>query len=101
MGAQSDSTDNSGEGSALTVTITVTSSEKLAEVTYSVGEAGGDSEYRLPSSSDAIRFSFYNNRWGGTLTLTIPLNKNASGDNIYLNCKDTSGNIRTVTYSLF
>jgi len=100
------SADNSSSSSARTISIdcngvgaSVAEYLDTESLDISIDDAGTDEGFTL--SAGNWTYEWYNNRTGFTIEITIPANKDASGDDLTIECSDTSGNSRTVTITLF
>ncbi|MCF7802723.1 MAG: Ig-like domain-containing protein [Candidatus Marinimicrobia bacterium] len=104
---QTGSADNSGQTESKTIFISFTASEYLDPAEspgahFNIVEAGGDSNYKIPSSN--VSFEWNSNYTGGEFTIEIPAGENGSGDIFSIqNLDDSSENtmLESIDITLF
>lgn len=98
---QDGSLNNSASNSTKRVRMQMNASEYLGtDLQFNNTETGGDSLYTLPDG--AFTFSWWNkNMTGGTFSVTVPANRDGSGDTFTINIVDTNGNPRSLNFVLW
>jgi hypothetical protein len=104
---QSGTADNSAGTSAKVITVSFKVNEYLGSTptpSFNFNEAGGDVAYALPANAAAFTAADWDaDMKGGTVTITIPANKNGAGDQLNISgFKDNSGNSvsQSILYTL-
>jgi len=94
---QTGSANNFGGGSPKNIYVTFSTSEYITEVDYSFVDGG---ELDDDDITDFDWDTIDHDKFGGTITITVPTGVNAAGDDLVIYCTDTSDNTESRTYSL-